>query len=229
MSATADRASGGARGGGDPTGTHSGRYFKEIANRFLARRGAPLFLSAKDIDLIAQWEKAGIPLAVVLEGIDRAFVNRRGRGAAGDKVLALSFCSAEVLRGFERVRDRRVGRARAPLARPDPKAAVRSAVEAFLKAVPPALSGLSGLYREALEKLKGPGLPDEEAEALDARADAIILAAADTAGREALRAAVRAEHRSLSEAEAARASDVRLVKIRREEHKIPYLAPYYYA
>jgi hypothetical protein len=228
MNATVDGASEGVPAGGDRAGAHSGRYFKEIAHRFLVRRGAPLFLSAKDIDLIAQWEKAGIPLAIVLEGIDRAFLNRRSRGAAGDKVLALSFCAIDVLRGVERVRDRRVGGTRALPSRPDPRAAVRTAIEAFLKSAPSVPAGLAGLYREALEKLDGGGLPDDEAEALDARADAIILAAADPAGREALRAEVRTEYRTLPEAEAARAADVRLVKIRREEHKIPYLAPYYY-
>ena len=108
------------------------RYYREIAGRFLARRGAPLFLSAKDLDLIATWEKAGVPLAVVLEGIDRAFAGRGRRGPAAGKVLALSFCAPEVLRGFERVRDRRVGRDRALPARIDRRSAVRAAAEAFL-------------------------------------------------------------------------------------------------
>ncbi len=227
MSATADRPAG-AVPDGDEAEAHSGRYFKEIAGRFLARRGAPLFLSAKDIDLIARWEKAGIPLAVVLEGIDRVFVSRSGRAAPGDKVLSLSFCAPEVLRGFERVRDRRVGADRALPRRPDPRAAARAAVEAFLAAAPVPLPGLEALFREALGKLTGPGLSDEEAEALDARVDAALLAAADPADREKLRAALRAEHRGLPPAEASRAADIRLVKARREGLRIPYLAPYYY-
>lgn len=204
------------------------RYFREVAARFLARRGAPLFLSAKDLDLISSWEKAGIPPAVVLEGIDRSFESGRRRGTAGGKVLALSFCAAEVLRGFERVRDRRVGANRAPQARRDPRAAVRSAAEVFLAAVPEPVSKLTALFREALAKLEDAGLTDEEAEALDARVDAIIVSTARSAERDALRAAVRAEHRALPAAEVARAADVRLVKQRREAHRIPYFAPYYY-
>jgi hypothetical protein len=210
------------------TADFGNRYFREIAKRFLARRGAPLFLSAKDLDLIATWEKAGIPPAVVLEGIDRAFASRGRRGSPGGKVLALSFCAAEVLRGFERVRDRRVGGDRALPPRPDPRAVVRAAVEPFLAAVPAPLSELGPLFREALGKLEAGGLADEEAEALDARADAIILAAASPAEREAIRAAVRKEHRGLRPAEAARAADVRLVKERREKLRVPYLASYYY-
>jgi hypothetical protein len=204
------------------------RYFREIANRFLARRGAPLFLSAKDLDLIATWEKAGVPLAVALEGIDRAFASRGRRGAAVGKVLALSFCAGEVLRGFERVRDRRVGGDRALPPRPDPRAAVRGAVESFLAAVPAPLSALGPLFRESLAKLGAAGLTDEEAEDLDARADAIVLASASPAEREAVRAAVRKEHRALPPAEVARAADVRLVKERRETLRVPYFACYYY-
>ena len=204
------------------------RYFREIAGRFLSRRGAPLFLSAKDLDLIASWEKAGVPLAVVLEGIDRAFANRGRRGSAGDKVLALSFCSAEVLRGYERVRDRRVGGERGLPSRPDPRASLRAAVEPFLAAVPGSLSALEHLFREALRKIEAGSLADEEAETLDARADAIILAAASPGEREAARAAVRKEHRSLAPADSARAADVRLIKERRETLRVPYLASYYY-
>ncbi len=208
--------------------SHSGRYFREIARRFLARRGAPLFLSAKDIDLVARWEKAGVPLDVVLEGIDRAFLKRRVRGA-GDKVLSLSFCAAEVRSGFERVRDRRVGGNRSVPKRPDPRSAIRAAAAGFLAGASSSLSSLTAVFREALAKLDGPGLPDEEAEALDARADAIILAAADPAERAAALAEIRAEHRRLPAAEAARAADIKIVKLRRERDKIPYLAPYYYA
>jgi hypothetical protein len=87
---------------------------------------------------------------------------------------------------------------------------------------------LEALFREALGKLTSPGLPDDEAEALDARVDAALLASADPADREKLRAALRAEHRGLRPAEAAHAADIRLVKARREELRVPYLAPYYY-
>lgn len=204
------------------------RYFREIAARFLARRGAPLFLSAKDLDLVSSWEKAGIPLAVVLEGIDRAFTTRGRRGADRGKVLALSFCAAEVFRGFERVRDRRVGANRTHKERADPKAAVRAAIEAFLESAPESLARLTPVFREGLAKIDGAGLTDEEAEALDGRVDAMIVAAASPAEREALRAEVQAEHRGLPAAEIARAADVRLVKRRREARKIPYFAPYYY-
>jgi hypothetical protein len=212
-----------------PGGSAGGRYYREIAGRFLARRGAPLFLSAKDLDLIASWELAAVPLDAVLEGIDRAFEARRGRRSAGDKVLSLSFCAPQVLKAFERVRDRRVG---APLAaaasRPDRRAAVRAAVEAFLGEIPAALDPLKKLFQEALGRLDGAGLSDEDAEALDKKVDAFLVETAAPADRAAARAEVRAEHRSLPAGEAARSADVRLARRRREVFKVPYLSVYYY-
>jgi hypothetical protein len=209
-------------------GTADDSYYREIAGRFLARRGAPLFLSAKDLDLIAKWRTAGIPLGVVLEGIDRAFERRRAGRTGIGPVLALSFCSADVLRGFERVRDRRVGADRAGPARPERRAAIRAAAEAFLSRVPSALSALTGLYREAIAKMDGFCLTDEEAEEYDAKVDEIILASAGAEEREDALGVVRDEHPRLRAAEASRAADVRIVKQRREANRIPYLAVYYY-
>jgi len=220
MSGTGDSA---------PGGFLSETYFREIAARFLARRGAPLFLSAKDLDLISSWERAGVPLSAVLEGIDRAFEARRGRRGAGDKVLALAFCSPQVLQAFERVRDRRVGADRSAVSsRPDRRAAVCSAVEAFLRAGPPPLIALEGIYREALGRLSGPGLSDEDAEAFDKRVDEALSGEADPAERAALREEIRAEHASIPPAEAERAARIRLVKKRREAFHVPYLSVYYY-
>ena len=45
-------------------------------------RGAPLILSAAEVDLIAAWEKAGLPLDVVLEGIERTFERPAARAPA---------------------------------------------------------------------------------------------------------------------------------------------------
>ena len=39
----------------------SRRYFQEIARHFLARRGAPFFLSAKDLALVEAWERPESP------------------------------------------------------------------------------------------------------------------------------------------------------------------------
>ncbi len=48
-------------------------YFTEIEEHFQRRRGSLLLLSTLDWALIETWREAGIPLAVVLRGIDEAF------------------------------------------------------------------------------------------------------------------------------------------------------------
>ena len=48
-------------------------YFTEIEERFQQRRGSLLMLSTLDWALIETWHEAGLPLEVVLRGIDDAF------------------------------------------------------------------------------------------------------------------------------------------------------------
>ena len=48
-------------------------YFTEIEEHFQRRRGSLLLLSTLDWALIETWREAGIPLDVVLRGIDEAF------------------------------------------------------------------------------------------------------------------------------------------------------------
>ncbi len=81
-------------------------YFTEIENRFQQRRGSLLMLSTLDWALIETWREAGLPLAVVLRGIDDAFdkrdvkarTNTRGRS---QKVNGLAWVSQSVMRAAE--------------------------------------------------------------------------------------------------------------------------------
>ncbi len=54
-------------------------YLNAIEARFLEHSGSGLMLSAKDLSLVEAWERAGIPVEIVLEGIDRAFENPPSR------------------------------------------------------------------------------------------------------------------------------------------------------
>lgn len=48
-------------------------YFSDIEEEFVRLRGAHLYLSPTEWALIETWKTAGIPLRVVLQGIDKAF------------------------------------------------------------------------------------------------------------------------------------------------------------
>jgi len=205
-----------------------GRYYREIAAAFLKHRGAPFFLSAKDLDLMAAWERAGVPLTSVLEGIESAFEASRPNARPRGKVLSLAYCEIPVGRAWELHRDRKVGGARKLPAKSDRRAAVRAEITRFLRAVPPGLEGVGGIFADAGARMDAEGLSDEDLELLDEKVEGLLRAAAPAVDAEAAREAVRAEHRKLSRAEVDDAAAVELVKRLRVRHKIPYLSPFYY-
>jgi hypothetical protein len=64
-------------------------YVEAIEAHLRARRGAEHILSPRDFALARSWHQAGVPLATVLVGIDRAF-------DAGADVTSLGFCRRRV-------------------------------------------------------------------------------------------------------------------------------------
>jgi transcriptional regulator with XRE-family HTH domain len=74
-------------------------YFTEIEEYFWRKRGAHLLVSPLDWAIVETWQKAGIPLAAVLKGIDRAFESwaRSRRAAGGRQMKSLAYCVEAVL------------------------------------------------------------------------------------------------------------------------------------
>ena len=208
--------------------TDSSRYFQEIARRFLDRRGAPFFLSAKDLDLISAWERAGVPLPIVLEGIEKAFETRSAGTSARGKVLSLSFCRAQVERAFERERERLVGGTRQPPERSNKWIRIRAEIDGFLKRLPNDLGPLKPIFLEALKELARSAVSEEALEGLEAALERVLPAQAGEDERAAARKEILAEHKGLRGDALAAAVDLKLVKRFRDRHRIPYLSPYYY-
>jgi len=204
------------------------RYFQEIARTFLARRGAPFFLSAKDLDVVSSWEQAGIPLPVVVEGIEKAFENYRSGAGKKSRVLAISFCGAQVTRAFERSRDRKVGGRRTALERRDKRAFVRAEVEEFLKRIPSSLDFLKDIYLEAQKIMADPDMADEILERLDGEVENLLMIQAPASDRATMEKEILAEHKRLSREEVAAAAKIKLLKHLRDKYKVPYLSPFYY-
>ena len=84
-------------------------YFTEIEERFQRRRGSALLLSTLDWALIENWKDAGIPLEVVLRGIDAAFDRYDARPSKTRKVNSLAYCAQEVLAAAEDMQEAAVG------------------------------------------------------------------------------------------------------------------------
>jgi hypothetical protein len=84
-------------------------YFTEIEDAFVRRRGKHLLLSPLDWALIETWKQIGVPLHVVLRGIERAFDSWESRPRKRT-VKSLLYCQEEVEAQYAEWKEARVGR-----------------------------------------------------------------------------------------------------------------------
>lgn len=86
-------------------------YFTEVEEHFVRRRGKHLMISSLDWAIIESWKDMGIPLHIVLRGIDRVFdaYEANHRAASGRLINSLLYCQQEVLSCFEDYKHARVG------------------------------------------------------------------------------------------------------------------------
>lgn len=184
-------------------------YYQQIAQAFLARRGAPYVLSSQDMVTISSWEKAQVPLRVVLEGIERSFERSRPRLPRGRKMSSLSFCQTEVMKAYAEFKDRRIGRGQKVSSRDEKRKRARREVQAFLDSLTPEVEFLGEAYREALSALSRKSVEEEALERWDERVESLVL-------------------RKAGAAEQNETAALRLIKEWREKYQIPYLSLFYY-
>jgi hypothetical protein len=85
-------------------------YFTEIERCFQVQRQAFTLVSSLDWVLIENWKERGIPLEIVLKGIERAFSNPRRRR----KINTLAYCLKAVEQVLEEQKDLRVEKPQLP-------------------------------------------------------------------------------------------------------------------
>ena len=83
-------------------------YFTEIEDTFVRRRGKHLFLSPMDWALMETWKQQGIPLHIVLRGIERSFDSFESKPRKRT-VKSLHYCQEEVEAQYAEWNDVRVG------------------------------------------------------------------------------------------------------------------------
>jgi hypothetical protein len=71
-------------------------YYRTVEEFFVERRGPPLTISNADWTLVRRWRKAGLPLRVVLRGIQDALDAHAHSFARQHPVGSLRYCEAEV-------------------------------------------------------------------------------------------------------------------------------------
>ncbi|MBO0860866.1 MAG: hypothetical protein J2P21_20760 [Chloracidobacterium sp.] len=84
-------------------------YFTEIEGEFVKRRGSHILVSPLDWTLIENWKRRGIPLHIVLRGINSSFDGYNQRVNRGRKVNSLFFCQQEVEALYQEYVEARVG------------------------------------------------------------------------------------------------------------------------
>jgi hypothetical protein len=155
-------------------------YQAVIAEYFLGLRGCALMLSPLDQEVVAEWERRGLPVAVVCRGLRRGLEDLAERRASGPRsIRALRFAVEDEWHAY---RDARVGDSPAP---PDEDGAAGArlarARELLAEAGRLAPSGEREGYRAAWCALATtdahPGTPLERVEAAFAEADGRILSA----------------------------------------------------
>lgn len=77
------------------------QYFLRVEQHFGRRRGGPLVLSPNDWRLLEGWRQQGIPLRVVLRGINQAFDRFAAAGPRPDRINSLRYCEQEVQAAWE--------------------------------------------------------------------------------------------------------------------------------
>ncbi|MEJ7616970.1 MAG: hypothetical protein WKF30_08430 [Pyrinomonadaceae bacterium] len=83
-------------------------YFTEIEDTFVRRRGKHLLLSPADWALIESWKTKGVPLHIVLRGIEQAFDSYDAKPRRRS-VKSLFYCQEEVEAQFAEWTDSRLG------------------------------------------------------------------------------------------------------------------------
>jgi hypothetical protein len=88
-------------------------YFTEIEEHFQRRRGSLLLLSTLDWALIETWREAGIPLEVVLRGIDEAFDKHDARQRSSTRrvrqINGLAWTAQAVMEAAEQQKEAATG------------------------------------------------------------------------------------------------------------------------
>lgn len=86
-------------------------YYTEVEDVFVRRRGAHMLVSPMDWALIETWKEVGVPLHIVLRGIERAFDGFDARARRYKKVNSIFYCQQEVESCYSEYRQGLVGAA----------------------------------------------------------------------------------------------------------------------
>lgn len=204
------------------------RYFQNIARCFFNQRGAPFYLSFREIELIDQWEKMGLPLHVVKEGINKSFSRFRMTSGRKGKILSLEFCQHSVMKSFHSYKERKVGGSHKKSTEQQRRERMKKAIEDFVDHLPPDLEYLKAPYTQAQKLLVRKEMDEEALEKIELDVENLLSERARPEEKEEVKKGVWKEYKISDSQEWERVFRIKLLKHLREKYKIPYISPHYY-
>ena len=207
---------------------HRSEYYQSIARYYFKLRGAPFFLSSAELGIIANWEKMKIPLAVVLEGIQRAFENYRRKPGKKTKIQTLAYCESQVLRAFDQHKERNVGSERKKVERVEKRKRARTEIKKFLETLPDQIDYLKKSYSRAQSLLSQSPVDEEELERIEGEVEELIWENSSKHEKKRVMKGIRSEYNVEEEEEFLRILRLKLVKVLRDRYRIPHISLFYY-
>jgi hypothetical protein len=204
------------------------KYFQSIALHFFKHRGAPFFLSSKELDYIARWEEMGIPLHVVLEGIERSFEMYKRKTGRKAKIQSLAFCDLQVIKAFEQDRERKVGHKKKIVERQAKRDRAKAEVEKFVGKIPPQISYLKEAYSLAQKVLSQRHFDEEELERIEDTIEELLWKNSMDEEKKRVKRGIAKDYELKEKEEFERIFKIKLVKVLRDKYKIPYISLFYY-
>jgi len=203
------------------------RYYQTISHFLFNLRGAPFILSAREINIIEEWEGEHIPLDTVLEGIKSAYEtfrsDRRYR-----KIFTLNFCNRFVFRAFSQYKERRVGKKSEGKTDNEKIEMIRSEIKRFINHISKEVLYLREIYLKILDDLSLENIDEEALEQRDEQIDRLLLAHLKKSDRDKHRKDSTGKHQAAQESEKNHIANRRYIKSVREKYKIPYVSIFYY-
>jgi len=202
-------------------------YYQKIARTFLKHQTSMFFLPPRDLALIAEWEKLSLPLEAIIEGIERTFARQLSRKRK-KKIFSLSLCEKEILKAYAQYQERLVGQVAPRIDRADKIEKVRREINNCLENLPLEFQLLKEYFAKALGVLNEKTPDDNRLEQLDEGIDETLwLLSSDQEKREILEE-IKKDYPGKPENQLAEIQRTRLIKDKRQAHKIPYVSLYYY-
>ncbi|HEV2425300.1 MAG TPA: hypothetical protein VGZ29_10780 [Terriglobia bacterium] len=149
-------------------------YFTEIEECYRRCRGTPVLISTLDWALIESWREAGVPLAAVIQGIERTFEKYAKRPRRFSRINGLAYCSQSVLEAAGAMAAGQADAARRPSARAQAAPFTREQIQGHLRHNARSVRDAATKRREA--DAAGAADLDEVAAALERLADGITEA-----------------------------------------------------